>query len=154
MLSVSQLTRDNKVFFEFHANVCFVKSQVTKEVLLQGRVKEDGLYIFYKIPLSHLVSSPLQIVHTDLWGPSSTKSFNGFSYFMHFVDSYSRYTWIYFLKTKDEALNTFQNFKSMVELQFNTKIKTIQSDGGRILTYLQIPTESRHYTPQKLPTHP
>lgn len=50
--------------------------------------------------------------------------------FMHFVDSYSRFTWIYFLKHKSDAFDIFLKFKAMVELQFNTKIKVVQSDGG------------------------
>lgn len=37
------------MFFEFHANHCAVKSQVTNEVLLQGAVGPDGLYIFPNI---------------------------------------------------------------------------------------------------------
>lgn len=55
---------------------------------------------------------------------------NGYSCFMHFVDSFSKYTWIYFLKTKYEAFDVFLKLKAMAKLQFNTKIKTIQSDRG------------------------
>lgn len=49
---------------------------------------------------------------------------------MHFVYSYSRFTWIYFLKHKSDAFDTFLKFKALAELQFNTKIKDVQSDGG------------------------
>lgn len=34
------------MYFEFHANHCLVKSQDTHEVLLQGQVGADGLYVF------------------------------------------------------------------------------------------------------------
>ena len=37
------------MFFEFHANCCAVKSQVTNEVLLQGTVGPDGSYTFPNI---------------------------------------------------------------------------------------------------------
>ena len=47
---------------------------------------------------------------------------------MSFVDAYSRFTWIYFLKNKSDALSVFKQFKSLVELQFNKKIKAIQTD--------------------------
>ena len=43
MLSISRLTTDNKVFVEFHSNVCLVKDKVSHQVLLQGKL-EDGLY--------------------------------------------------------------------------------------------------------------
>ena len=36
LISVSKFARDNKVFFEFHPNECFVQSQVSKETFLQG----------------------------------------------------------------------------------------------------------------------
>jgi len=45
LLSVSKLARDNNVFFEFHPHSCYVKHQVTKQILLQGTLKYN-LYIF------------------------------------------------------------------------------------------------------------
>ena len=50
---------------------------------------------------------------------------------MSFVDAYSRFTGIYFLKNKSDALSVFKQFKSLVELQFNKKIKAIQTDWGQ-----------------------
>lgn len=49
---------------------------------------------------------------------------------MSFVDPYSQFTWIYFLKTKAKALTTFQQFKSMVELQHGYPIKALHPDWG------------------------
>nr|KYP47684.1 Retrovirus-related Pol polyprotein from transposon TNT 1-94 [Cajanus cajan] len=46
LISVSQFSKDNSVFFEFHPSVCLVKSQDNKEILLQGLVCPDGLYQF------------------------------------------------------------------------------------------------------------
>jgi len=46
IISVSQFCRDNSVFFEFHSDLCLVKSQVSKEVLLKGMIGCDGLYQF------------------------------------------------------------------------------------------------------------
>jgi histone deacetylase 1/2 len=45
LISVSQFAKDNVVFFEFHPNHCVVKSQATKEILLQGNVGADGLIL-------------------------------------------------------------------------------------------------------------
>lgn len=44
--------------FKFHANHCLVKSQDTQEVLLQGKVGADGLYVFPSLQL-HPPGSPL-----------------------------------------------------------------------------------------------
>jgi hypothetical protein len=65
----------------------------------------------------------------------STVSIGGASYYVTFIDDYSRKTWIYFMKTKDEVFSRFQEFKDLVENQTRRKIKVLRSDnGGR--TYL------------------
>jgi len=51
-----------------------------------------------------------------------------FNYYVSFVDAYNHYTWINFLKQKSETLFMFKQFKSLVELQLNHKIKSIQTD--------------------------
>ena len=43
---MSKFAQDNNVFFEFHANTCFIKSHVSKEVLLEGFLDTSGLYSF------------------------------------------------------------------------------------------------------------
>ena len=45
LLSVSQFCKDNGVYFEFYSDSCCVKSQVTKETILQG-ILRGGLYVF------------------------------------------------------------------------------------------------------------
>ena len=35
--------------------------------------------------------APLELVHTDLWGPASIPSLHGYRYYISFVDNYSRY---------------------------------------------------------------
>ncbi|XP_060971893.1 uncharacterized protein LOC133038006 [Cannabis sativa] len=45
LLSVSKFALDNNVFFEFHANVCYVKDQVTRDTLLTGTL-HNGMYTF------------------------------------------------------------------------------------------------------------
>lgn len=41
---------------------------------------------------------PLELVHADIFGPTSTPSIGGKRYFHLFVDDYTRMMWIYFLK--------------------------------------------------------
>ena len=71
----------------------------------------------------HTTSHPLEIIHTDLFGPTRTKSFQGESYFMLLIDNYTRMTWVTFLKDKLEAFMKFKSFKSLVKNQSNRKIK-------------------------------
>jgi histone deacetylase 1/2 len=75
-------------------------------------------------------STPLELVYSDLWGPSPSPSKQGYHYYISFVDAYSRFTWIYLLKSKSDALLIFKQFKSMVELQFGHPFKILQTDWG------------------------
>lgn len=75
-------------------------------------------------------SSIFELVHTDLMGPTKTSSYSSFRYAMVFVDDFSRYTWVKFLKEKSEALSKFTEFKIAVEKEFGVKIKCLRSDNG------------------------
>lgn len=70
---VSKFCKDNSVFFEFHPDFCCVKSQVTKQILLEGTVK-DGLYMFDKLNLSHLATSSYLNANTTALSTVSPKS--------------------------------------------------------------------------------
>ena len=48
-------------------------------------------------------SRPLELLHMDLFGPISTASLSGKYYGYVIVDDYSRYTWVHFLWSKNEA---------------------------------------------------
>ncbi|KAL5540169.1 hypothetical protein UlMin_007250 [Ulmus minor] len=77
-----------------------------------------------------IYSAPLQLVEADIWGPSPILSTTSHKFYITFVDIFSRFTWIYFLKRKSEALDCFIYFKTQVENQLNTKIKIFQNDWG------------------------
>jgi GAG-pre-integrase domain len=87
----------------------------------------------HKLPFSPSTStssSPLAIVYSDVWGPAPLLSNNGFRYYIIFVDDYSRYMWIYFLRTKDEVVHVFSSFKAQIENLLNSTIKVLRTDGG------------------------
>ena len=73
---------------------------------------------------------PLELVHTDLCGPSRKKSPRGEEYFILFIDDFSRMCWIGLLKHKDEAFEKFQAFKALVENESDRKIKCLRSNRG------------------------
>ena len=47
------------------------------------------------------------------------------------MDAYSKFTWLYFLQNRSKVPSIFIQFKTMVELQLNTKIKALQTDGAK-----------------------
>ena len=75
------------------------------------------------------------LIHSDVWGPSSVSSIGGFRYFVVFVDDYSRYSWIFNMKHRFELLQVYSNFAKMVETQFSKRIKIFRSDNA--LEYTQ-----------------
>jgi hypothetical protein len=72
----------------------------------------------------------LDLIHSDVCGPTTVASLNGYLYYVLFIDDHSRKTWIYFLKNKDGVLAKFQEFKAQVENLTRRKIKVLRSDNG------------------------
>jgi transposase InsO family protein len=60
--------------------------------------------------------------------PSTSRS--EYVYYVSFIDDYCRNTWVYFLKSKDEVLRKFKEFKALVEILLERKIKILRSDNG------------------------
>jgi hypothetical protein len=60
--------------------------------------------------------------------PSS--SINGYVYYVSLIDDYSRWTWLYLLKSKDEVFSKFKEFKALIENLCERKIKILRSDNG------------------------
>ena len=72
----------------------------------------------------------LELVHTDVWGPSPVSSLAGSLYYVTFIDDSIRKLWVYFLKKKSEVFDTFRKWKAMVENETGLKIKRVRSDNG------------------------
>lgn len=58
---------------------------------------------------------PLQLIHSDVFGPVKQPSIGGAQYMVTFLDDYSRYTWVYFMKEKSENLGVFKLFEEEAE---------------------------------------
>ncbi|GJS39315.1 retrovirus-related pol polyprotein from transposon TNT 1-94 [Tanacetum coccineum] len=65
----------------------------------------------------------LELIHMDLYGPMRVESINDKKYMLVIVNDYSRYTWMYFLRTKDEALDMIMKFIAQVQLNFKVQIQ-------------------------------
>jgi Integrase core domain len=63
-------------------------------------------------------------------GPFEVESLGGNRYFLTFIDDASRKVWVYFLRTKDQVFNYFQEFHVMVERETDKKLKCLRSDNG------------------------
>jgi GAG-pre-integrase domain len=75
-------------------------------------------------------TKPLKVVHTDLWGPSPVGSAQGYKYYIHFIDEFSRFSWLYPCTCKSDVKEIFSQFKEKVKNLLSCKIKIVQCDGG------------------------
>ena len=78
---------------------------------------------------SRVSTMPLELIHSDVWGPAVSSS-GGFKYYVSFIDDYSRFCWIYLLKHKSDVEQVFYAFQAHVERLLSSKIKAVQSDWG------------------------
>ena len=57
-------------------------------------------------------------------------SMNGSRYLLTFIDDFSRYTWVFFLKKKSEVCEKFTKLKALIENASGIKINILRSDNG------------------------
>lgn len=82
-------------------------------------------------PLSNTIYTTLfELIFSDLWGLAPYLYSSGYSYYIMFVDACTRFTWIYFLKNKSDALAAFNQFHTLIKTQFSATLKAIQIDWG------------------------
>jgi hypothetical protein len=60
------------------------------------------------------VAGILDLIHTDVCGPMSSASLTSFLYYVTFINEFSRKSWIFFMKTKGQVFQRFQEFKVLM----------------------------------------
>ena len=74
--------------------------------------------------------SPLDLVHSDIFGPMPHQSPGGASYFVSFIDDSTRKVWAYPIRTKDRMFSIFSDWLAMVENETGRKLKCLRIDNG------------------------
>ncbi|GJZ40443.1 retrovirus-related pol polyprotein from transposon TNT 1-94 [Tanacetum coccineum] len=72
----------------------------------------------------------LYLLHMDLCGPMRVASINGKRYILVIVDNYSRFTWVRFLRTKDEAPEAIIKCIKNIQVCLNATVRNVQTDNG------------------------
>jgi hypothetical protein len=75
----------------------------------------------------------LDLVHMDLMGPFRMKTRHGEQWVMTIIDDFSRFCWIFLLKTKTgkEVFDVFKKWARSVERESGEKLFRVRSDGGK-----------------------
>ena len=74
---------------------------------------------------------PLELVHSDLCGPMNVKACHDASHFLSFIDDYARFSYVYLISHRFEALDCFKHFMAEVQNQKERNLKVFQTDRGR-----------------------
>ncbi|GJV79920.1 putative ribonuclease H-like domain-containing protein [Tanacetum coccineum] len=83
-----------------------------------------------KAKLDRIIRKPLELLHMDLFGPVSIESINKKRYCLVVTDDFSRFSWVFFLATKDETSEILCNLIIGLEKQLNHNVKIIRCDNG------------------------
>jgi hypothetical protein len=100
LASVGQLV-DNNCDVNFSNRGCIVQDQILPIPSAGSRA-----------------TNSFEIIHSAVWGISPVISHANYRYFVTFIDYYSRYTWVYFLRHKSEVFSMFKLFLALVNTIF------------------------------------
>nr|GEU99840.1 hypothetical protein [Tanacetum cinerariifolium] len=84
----------------------------------------------HKFKKAFALNKPLYLLHMDLCGPMRVKSINEKRYVLAVVDDYSRYTWVFFLHSKDEASEVIISFIKKTQVNLQLQVQHVQTDNG------------------------
>nr|GEX05975.1 uncharacterized mitochondrial protein AtMg00810-like [Tanacetum cinerariifolium] len=82
----------------------------------------------YKSKTENSIKIPLHLLHMDLFGPTFVKSLQKKMYCLVVSDDYSRFTWVFFLATKDETSGILKSFITGIKNLVDHKVKVIRCD--------------------------
>nr|GFB12175.1 retrovirus-related Pol polyprotein from transposon TNT 1-94 [Tanacetum cinerariifolium] len=106
-------------------NLKFVKDHLCSSCEL-GKAKRK----YFHTKLNPSSKRQLQLLHMDLCGPMRVASINGKRYVLVIVDDYSRYTWTYFLRSKDEKPEVLIDFLRLVQRELQAEVRVVRTDKG------------------------
>ena len=78
-------------------------------------------------------SCPFDLIHIDTWGPYSHKTHSGCSYFLTIGGDYTKLTWVYLIKNKNQCVSLLENFFHYVTTQYHSNVKVVRTDNAKEL---------------------
>jgi transposase InsO family protein len=77
-----------------------------------------------------MTEHPGQLLHMDTVDPSQVRSMGGKWYVLVIIDNYSRYSWVFFLESKDEVFEYFRSLALRLNNEHPNYLKASYSDNG------------------------
>ncbi|GKB70285.1 retrovirus-related pol polyprotein from transposon TNT 1-94 [Tanacetum coccineum] len=72
----------------------------------------------------------LYLLHMDLCGPMRVECINKKKYILEIVKDYSRFTWVKFLRSKNEAPDAITKYIKNIQVRLNATVRNIRTDNG------------------------
>ncbi|KAM1753555.1 hypothetical protein ACFX12_006125 [Malus domestica] len=140
-------TRKNETSDLWHLRLGHVSysklSVMVKKSMLKGfpqlDVRTDTVYAGCQYGKAHQLpyeeskfkeKEPLELVHSDVFGPVKQPSIGGMRYMVTFIDDFSRYVWVFFMKDKSDTFSKFKEFRESAEGEVGKKIRCLHTDNG------------------------
>nr|GEY90873.1 hypothetical protein [Tanacetum cinerariifolium] len=139
---ISSFNIECSAFNLWHNRLAHINYRTIKDMLKQDIISYDGEHKdkceicfqakmkrkpFPKVDRQYEI---LVLVRSDICELNRQLTRGGSRYFITFIDDCSRYTYVYLLKSKDRAFETFKIYKAEVENQKGKKIQILRSDRG------------------------
>ncbi|GJR87617.1 putative ribonuclease H-like domain-containing protein [Tanacetum coccineum] len=110
---------------------CLVaKATLDESMLWHRRLGKATQSLSCKSKIQISITQPLFMLHMDLFGPTFVSSLMNKKYCLVVIDDYSRFTWVFFLASKDETSGILKKFITEIENLVDKKVKIIRCDNG------------------------
>nr|GEY92133.1 retrovirus-related Pol polyprotein from transposon TNT 1-94 [Tanacetum cinerariifolium] len=107
------------------SNLKFVKDYLCSSYGL-GKAKQKS----FQTKTTPSSKKRLQLLHMDLCGLMRVASINGKRYVLVIIDDYSRYTWTYFLRSKDETPEVLIDFLRLIQRGLYAQVRIVRTHKG------------------------
>jgi hypothetical protein len=147
-LSSFRLSLSSSSFYLWHSRLSHVSSSRLRFLASTGALGNlktcDIFYCsgcnlakFSTLPFNRSISvssSPFNLIHFDVWGPSPIATKGGSRYYVSFIDDHTHYCWVYLMKHRSEFFEIYAAFRALIKTQHSAVIKCFRCDLGREYT--------------------
>ncbi|GKA10020.1 integrase, catalytic region, zinc finger, CCHC-type containing protein [Tanacetum coccineum] len=121
---------DSDLEVAFCKHACYIRDLEGVDLLKGSR----GSNLYTLSMEDMMLSSPICLLSKALKTKPRIQSINGRKYILVIVDDYSRFTWVKFLRSKDEVPEFVNKFLKMIQVRLNAIVRNIRIDNGTKLS--------------------
>ncbi|GKC62550.1 retrovirus-related pol polyprotein from transposon TNT 1-94 [Tanacetum coccineum] len=103
---------------------------LSSPICLLSKASKTNKKHSHKPKAKHSIQEKLYLLHMDLCEPMRVQSINGRKYILVIVDDFSLFTWVKFLRSKDEVPEFVIKFLKMIQVRLNATVRNIKTDNS------------------------